>query len=82
MAEATQLKFSHKEIVEALVKDQGIHQGIWGLHVNFGMQATNVGTDENSLNPSAVVAIISIGLQKFEKETSISLDAAKVNPKE
>lgn len=81
MAETTQILFSHKEVVEALIKSQGIHEGIWGLHVKFGMQAINVGLDENNINPGAIVPILALGLQKFEQETSISLDASKVNPK-
>jgi hypothetical protein len=30
--------------------------------------------------PAAVIPVLEIGLQKFEKETNISVDAAKVNP--
>ena len=36
MAEATQLVFSYKEVVTALIKAQGLHEGIWGLYVKFG----------------------------------------------
>jgi hypothetical protein len=80
MAETSQLIFSFKEIVTALLKAQGIHQGIWGLFVNFGIQANNVGPNENELRPAALIPILSMGLQKFEKETNLSVDAAKVNP--
>ncbi len=81
MAETSQIMFSYKEVVEALIKKQGLHEGIWTLSVNFGMQATNVGANESDLKPSAIVAILAIGLQKSDKENSLSLDAAKVNPK-
>src|SRR5262249_1282449 len=81
MAEASQIMFSYKEVVEALIKKQGLHEGIWGLSVKLGMQATNVGANESDLKPSAVVAILDIGLQKSDKETNLTLDAAKVNPK-
>jgi hypothetical protein len=81
MAEASQFMFSYKEVAEALVKKQGLHEGIWGLSINFGIQATNVGPNETDLKPSAIVPIMAIGIQKSDKETNLSVDASKVNPK-
>ncbi|MBI2836017.1 MAG: hypothetical protein HYX76_16495 [Acidobacteria bacterium] len=81
MAEPTQIVFSHKEVTTALIKQQGIHEGIWGIHVKFGLRATNVGTTDADILPAAVVPIIEIGLQKFDTENNLSVDAAKVNPK-
>ena len=81
MSEVTQYTFSHRELVEILVKQQGLHEGIWGLYVRFGLGASNVGESPTQIHPAAVVPIIELGLQKFDKETSISVDAAKVNPK-
>jgi uncharacterized membrane protein len=81
MAETSQIMFSHKEVVEALIKKQGLYEGIWMLAINFGMQATNVGTSDTDLKPSAIVGVLSIGLHRTEKETALSADAAKVNPK-
>jgi hypothetical protein len=80
MPETNQLMFSFKEIVTALVKAHGIHEGIWGLIVNFGINAQNVGPNENELRPSALIPILSIGLMKSDKETNLCVDAAKVNP--
>ncbi|MHB8413360.1 MAG: hypothetical protein ACYDDI_15640 [Candidatus Acidiferrales bacterium] len=79
MAEASQIVFSYKEIAEALVKKQGLHEGVWGLFVKFGMQATNIGPNENDLKPAAVIPILELGLQKFEKENNLSVDAAKIS---
>ena len=81
MPETGQYIFSFKEIVTALVKAQGLHEGVWGLFVNFGLNAQNIGPNENELRPSAMIPILSMGLQRFEKETNLSVDAAKVNPK-
>jgi hypothetical protein len=81
MPETSQLIFSFKEIVIALIKAQDLHEGIWGLFVNFGLNAQNVGPNENELRPSAMIPILNLGLQKFDKETNLSVDAAKVNPK-
>jgi hypothetical protein len=81
MAEPSQFVFSFKEVAEALVKRHGLHEGIWGLTVKFGMQATNMGQNDSELKPTVVVPILEIGLQKFDKENNLSVDAAKVNPK-
>lgn len=80
MPEATQIVFKHKELAEILVKHQNIHDGIWGLFIRFGIGASNVGPSETDVNPTAIVPVLEIGLQKFEKESNISVDAAKVNP--
>jgi hypothetical protein len=81
MAEVTQIAFKHAEIVELLLKKQGIHDGIWGLFIKFGLGASNVGATETELNPAAIIPVLEIGLQKFEKVTNLSVDATKVNPR-
>ena len=80
MPETNQLIFSFPEIVTALIKAHGIHEGIWGLFVNFGIGAQNIGPTDNELRPTALIPILQMGLLKFEKETNLSVDAAKVNP--
>jgi hypothetical protein len=82
MAEATQIVFKHKEVVEALLRKHGIHDGIWGLYIRFGIQGTNIGSTDADLVPAAIVPVLEIGLQKFPKENNLSVDAAKVNPVE
>jgi len=82
MAEVGQIIFSYKEVAEALIKKQGIHEGIWGLWFKFGMKAANIGETNTDLKPAIIVPILGVGLQKFDKETEISVDAAKVNPKQ
>jgi hypothetical protein len=81
MAEATQITFKHREIVEMLIKNQNIHEGIWGLFVRFGLGASNIGPSDDQLQPAAIIPVLEIGLQKFEKESNIAVDAAKVNPR-
>jgi hypothetical protein len=81
MAEPTQFVFTHKEVVEALLRKQGIHEGIWGLYVRFGISASNVGPSPTEILPAAIVPVVELGLQKFETENNIAVDAAKVNPK-
>jgi hypothetical protein len=81
MPEASQVTFSFKEIATALVKAQDLHEGIWGVFINFGIQANNIGPNENELRPTAMIPILTMGLMKFDKETNLSVDAAKVNPR-
>jgi hypothetical protein len=81
MPEATQIVFKHAEIVEMLIKKQEIHEGIWGLFIKFGLNASNVGATETEVMPAAILGVLEIGLQKFDKESNIALNAAKVNPK-
>ncbi len=81
MAEIEKLAFEHREIAEALVKHQGLHEGIWGVTVEFGFNATNIGSSEADLAPSVIVAVLKIGLLKFPKESNLTVDAAKVNPR-
>lgn len=82
MAEATQYVFDLKEIVEALVKKQNIHEGIWGIYIEFGLVAVNVGSgpDGKTLVPSAVAGVQKIGIQRFPETNNLTVDAAVVNP--
>jgi hypothetical protein len=80
MPETNQYIFSFKEIATALIKFHDIHEGIWGIFVNFGMHAQNMGATENELRPVAMIPIQQMGLVKYDKENNLSADAAKVNP--
>jgi hypothetical protein len=62
------------------VKAQDIHEGIWGLYIEFGLSASNVGPNEMELKPAAVIPILKLGLQRFPHENNLTVDAAKVNP--
>jgi|ERR1700674_2262363 len=79
MAEETrQIAFTHKEVAEVLVRHQGLREGIWGLYVEFGLGAANVGPSEN-LNPVAIVPVLKIGLQRFPEINNLSVDAAQLD---
>lgn len=80
MAQPNQIMYSFKELAALMVKDQGMHEGYWGLSVRFGISATNAGVSESDLRPTALVPIVEIGLQKFEEVNNLSVDAAEVNP--
>lgn len=83
MPETRQVAFSHKEVAAALVKEAGLHEGIWAVSIEFGLQAGNVGSTKepgSDVLPAAIIPVISIGLHKADKETALSVDAAVVNP--
>ncbi len=80
MAETTQIIFSYKEVAEALLKQQGVHEGVWGIYIKFGIKAANVGETSEDLRPTAIVPILEIGVQRLEKESNLAVDAAQVNP--
>ena len=78
-----QYKFSHKEVVEALIKQQGLHHGIWMLSLQFGIGGANIQNPEDPLdiNPAAIIPIVAIGLQKKPELNPLAVDASVVNPK-
>jgi hypothetical protein len=82
MAQATQYTFTYKEVVEALIKQQGLHEGLWMLRVEFGLAATNINSVEGGtdLTPAAIVPVKALGLQVGREDNSLTVDAAKVNP--
>ena len=72
--------FRFNELAEMLIKDQNIHEGIWGLFVKFGISAVNVTDASGETRPTAMIPILEIGLQKFDEASSLAVDAAVVNP--
>ena len=83
MPESSQIvTFSHKEIAEALVKYHGVHEGLWGIYVKFALGAANIqrGPDSAEIVPAAVVPVVAVGIQRFDSENGLTVDAAKVNP--
>ena len=81
MAEIKTISLTYKEVVEALIKQQKIHNGIWQLVVEFGIAAVNMRIGKEELSPSAIVPVKNIGLTRVEKESPLALDASIVNPK-
>jgi len=82
MPEASQTyTYTHREFAEILVKQQGIHQGLWGLYVEFGIGGVNVvNSTDGAMSPAAIVPITKIGIQRFPEANSMTVDAAVVNP--
>jgi hypothetical protein len=81
MPETKNITFTHKEVVEALIRYNNIHEGLWDLYIEFGLAGANVGSGPGGdLNPAAIVPILKVGIQRTEKTTNLTVDAAAVNP--
>ena len=80
MAEINQYAFSFKEVAESLIKQQGLHEGIWGIYVEFGLSAGNIKDPAGQTLPAAIIPIVKLGLQRFEADNPLAVDAAEVNP--
>jgi hypothetical protein len=82
MAETKVYTFDHKEVATALIKYQDIHEGLWHIYIEFGIQGANIatGSDGQTLIPAAIIPITKIGIQRSAKETSLTVDASAVNP--
>jgi hypothetical protein len=80
MPETKSITFTHKEVVEALIRYNDIHEGLWTLSIEFGLAAANVGPEPSELLPAAIIAVKKIGLQRSEETNNLTVDAAEANP--
>ena len=81
------VKMDFRDVATALIKQQKIHEGFWGVYLEFGVIGANFSmkaaeeTTETVLLPTAIIPIRVIGLQRFPEMNELTVDAAKVNPK-
>lgn len=76
------ITFEHKELLALMLRDKGIHEGLWMLHVEFSLNAGNFGPTEDQAVPGGFVGINRIGVIPVTAAvpSSLVLDAATVNP--
>ena len=82
MGEPQIIAFTNKEIVEVLIKHQGIHEGLWALTVQFGLKTgmSKVGPSEEDMVPTVIIPVLKMAIQKHDNPTPFTVDAAEVNP--
>jgi hypothetical protein len=80
MSEVNQYTFSSKEVAEALIKQQGLHEGTWGIYVEFSLAAGNIPDPTGNPVPAAIVPITKLGIQRFAANHPLAVNAAEVNP--
>lgn len=76
MPEAKRFVFTHKEVVEALAKYQGVTKGTWKLYVEFGLAGADV-QSPNGTHPTAIVPITKLGITEAKAESDIAVSFDK-----
>ena len=86
MAEPTQYSFSHRELTIALIKEQGLREGLWMVSFEFNFGAGLFGTPPEDVKPSAFLQIARVQLvrqsEPLPQSSSLVVDAAQVNPEQ
>jgi hypothetical protein len=82
MPEANSCLFDHKRLLEALVKQAGVHEGKWTLRANFGFIPGNFGPAVDKIAPGVAITIIEVGLipASAGHPENLVIDAAIANP--
>jgi len=75
-------EFSLAEMTEILIKNQGLHEGIYNLSIEFQIAIGAVGPSPDKILPGGMLGVSRIGLSKTEvgKENIHTVNAAEVNP--
>jgi len=79
MPSTKNIVFTYRELAEALVRQGDINEGLWGIYLEFGLQGTNINSPSGELIPSAILGVLKVGLQRFEKPNNLTVDAAEIN---
>jgi hypothetical protein len=82
MPEAKNYLFSYTELAEMMIKKLDLHEGLWGIYLEFALGGANVPTspDSKTIAPAAITLIKGVGIQRFDAPNNLALDAAEVNP--
>lgn len=74
--------FSIRDLIVALMRDQGIHSGFWGLTVHFDASGTSIAKPgQPELNfPGLAVGVTGVTLIPATANAPGSLDASGHNP--
>jgi hypothetical protein len=83
MPEANQYVLSHKELIELIIRESGIHEGKWYLMASFAFTPGNYGPSNDQMSPGIVVAVTQLGIHRADANTPVEMavDASVVNPK-
>ncbi len=82
MSQIDRYTFELKEMAEILLRHNNIHEGHWGIYVEFGLGAANIGVspDGERVLPAAIIPIQKLGIQRFDQPNPLTVDAAVINP--
>jgi hypothetical protein len=76
-------KYSIEELLSALLRDQGIHEGHWALNIEFSATGASVKPQDNPTRtlPGLIVSVNNATLLRVDSSTAGAVDAAVVNPR-
>lgn len=74
--------FSLTELTKILIKNQGLHEGLYNLSVQLQIGVGAVGPSPELICPGAMLGVSRIGLSRTEKgkENIHTVNAAEINP--
>jgi hypothetical protein len=75
--------FSHRELLELMVKGSDLHEGEWMLTINFGLSAGNFGPTSEDVLPGGILLVQNIGITRaaIGSPKALTVDASVVNPR-
>lgn len=81
MPNVDQITFSHQELVETLLKSQGIKEGLWMPLLSLSFVGGNFGVEEGVANPGGMMMIQKIGIARAQPDTpsNMVVDASKID---
>ncbi|QQC66702.1 hypothetical protein [Paraburkholderia ginsengisoli] len=76
-------KYSIDELLGALLRDQGIHEGHWALNIEFSATGATVKPQDDPTRtlPGLIVSVNSATLLCADSAAAGAVDAAVVNPR-
>lgn len=80
MAETPKYECNAQELVTAMIKHKGIHEGIWALELRFNFGAMNFQGPDGKIRPASVSAVDTYILAQVDQASPLAVDAAIVNP--
>ncbi|MGB0086538.1 MAG: hypothetical protein WBP94_14340 [Rhodomicrobiaceae bacterium] len=82
MPDINQIQFTHKELLEMLLKQAHVHEGKWVLMARFGIAPGNYGPSPDQIVPGALFTVTHMGILRATDDTpeGMWMDASIVNP--
>lgn len=74
-------QYSLKDLLELLLREHDIHEGLYDIATEFQIAAGAVGPSQDQLLPGAIIGLSRVGIMKVDKLGPNTVDAAIVNPK-
>lgn len=69
-----------KEVAELLVKQYGLHDGLYDLLIEYQFAFGNFGPTPEQITPGAMIGIAKLGLTRVDRLGPLTVDAARTNP--